>query len=1085
MLGGGSSAQASNSSGSRYMPQPAARPSASSSGPHGYPAKNWTPLAPEFRDVTLGRLRQMEGGNYGSLNLSSVLFEDRQSGNDVVSMQVWTPENGKPRVKPTFEQAVRAKGYVPFHKGDKLGPSWTNHWVKVTLRVPDTPLYSKAERVQFEFDPSCEAMIYSTEGLPLQGITGGFGVDRRVEYILSHRARTSVHHFYIEVSCNGMFGVDSPNEDFELKSADIVIPRMSAWHLLWDFRVLRDLASTLPSNSSLGNKAMMVAVEIANTFDSQRHESIETCRTIAEKVLGKGWQALGSKVYDEDTAVFKPQVIGMGNCHIDNAWLWPVSCTQQKVARSWSTQCDLMRRYPEYKFVASQAQQYKYCETLYPQLFEVIRGFVDKGSFRTIGGTWVEMDTNMPSGEALCRQFLFGQSYFKSRFGKYCETFWLPDSFGYSTQLPQLARSAGMPFFFTQKLSWSQFNDFPRTSFNWVGLDGTQIVTHMTPVNTYTAQASVDDVNNAVKRHKDLQSTDTGLLAFGNGDGGGGPLAQMLEGLRRIRAVANNADNSPDVPKVTMNKTVDEFYKDIVEQTNAGRRLATWQGELYLELHRGTLTSHAPIKRYNRKLERLLHDIEYFATLASLANDSYRYPKAALDKVWETVLTNQFHDVLPGSAIGMVYDDAMTSYAKAAVRGKKLLELAFEALLPGSSPTRDSTKATHTYQATEGNSDVDHARRSSAALGDDYLHSPAYQNAKGEYVLSDQKLRATFSSKGRLVSLRDIKQARELILAGRSGGLVLFQDRPLNWDAWDVDVFHLETPTHLEAHEVMLSEDEQSVSLTYMLGQSRIELNCKLGNDSLEFAAKADWKERHVFLKFELPTTLRADSARFETQFGFISRPTHRNTTWDAAKFEVCGHRFADLSEATYGIALLTDCKYGYAVEGSTMRLSLLRASTYPDPQQDQGTHTFRFAVYLHACDFLQSDVVRVAAKFNDTQYHRIQIPRKPLEVLPSFVLHGAGNNVVLDTIKRGESDDYESKTAAGGRSVILRFYEALGGTRRFEVHTNVAFKSATFVDILERPNGKKAPAVSMVNGLSRIKLIIGVFQVITLKLDL
>ncbi|KAG5717158.1 Alpha-mannosidase, partial [Termitomyces sp. T112] len=437
------------------------------------------------------------------------------------------------------------------------------------------------------------------------------------------------------------------------------------------------------------NKALVAANEIMNVFNRGDPRGIREARKIAEGLFGEGWEGKRERIYDE--GVGEAQVWGIGHCHIDTAWLWPYRVTQQKVARSWSTQVDLMDRYPEHRFTCSSAQQYKWLEQLYPPLFQKITTKVHSGQFQPVGGSWVENDGNMPSGEALIRQFVFGQKYFESRFGKRCETAWLPDSFGLTGALPQLIRGAGMKYFFTQKLSWNNINVFPHTTFNWVGIDGTQVLCHMTPVDTYTAQATVGDVNKGQNNHKNLESSQGALLVFGNGDGGGGPLAKMLENLRRIRAVANT---HRELPTVSMGRSVDEFFDKLERASNAGKTLPNWHGELYLEFHRGTYTSHGSIKKGNRHSEILLRDVEHVATLASLYrlyNKDYVYPKQAIDDSWEKVLLNQFHDVLPGSAIGMVYDDAEKLYAEVHKDGEALLDDAFRVLFPDSVVLNAST----------------------------------------------------------------------------------------------------------------------------------------------------------------------------------------------------------------------------------------------------------------------------------------------------------------------------------------------------------------------------------------------------------
>jgi len=384
-------------------------------------------------------------------------------------------------------------------------------------------------------------------------------------------------------------------------------------------------------------------------------ESIKECRKIAQEYQGN---VDSSSIYDND----KPALItAVGHCHIDTCWLWPWAETKRKVARSWSNQCDLMDRYPELRFCVSQAQQYKWLDEYYPSVFDRVKEKVKKGTFQPIGGSWVEHDTNMPNGESLVRQFLYGQRFFESHFGQRCTTFWLPDTFGYSSQLPQLCRLAGMSRFFTQKLSWNNINNFPHTTFNWVALDGTQVLCHMTPAETYTAEAHFGDVKRSVSQHKSLDQDATSLLIFGKGDGGGGPTWQHLEKLRRCRGIA---DTTGLLPRVKLGNSVDDFFSTLEKKAESGTDFVTWYGELYFELHRGTYTTQANNKRNNRQSEFMLRDIELLCTLASIKSavdgtkSKYTYPKSAIDFMWEGVLLCQFHDCLPGSSIEMCYDDS-------------------------------------------------------------------------------------------------------------------------------------------------------------------------------------------------------------------------------------------------------------------------------------------------------------------------------------------------------------------------------------------------------------------------------------------
>ncbi|KAF9459521.1 glycoside hydrolase family 38 protein [Collybia nuda] len=1118
-----------------------------------YPELNHSAGAKWIKGLTRDRLGTFHGGHYSSVNLSSILFTHRIDNSENVKLKVWSAPG---LTKPTFEEAMKQK-FKSAKKGDSFGPSCegilTNHWWKVTLTIPG--YWQQYERVQFEFDPGCEAMIYTTDGIPLQGITGGLGGDRRVEYIIPESARKQgIHEIVIESSCNGMFGVPwngdtiappDMNRFFSLDSADLVVPNMEAWGLLWDFETLRQLVNSVPGNTPLQNRALLVANEIMNVFNKGDATAVRASRKLAEEIFGEDWEAKGAKIYDE--GVKDAQIWGIGSCHIDTAWLWPYRVTQQKVARSWATQVDLMERYPEHRFTCSSAQQYKWLEQLYPPLFERVKEKVLEGKFHPVGGSWVENDSNMPSGEGLIRQFLFGQRYFESRFGKRCDTAWLPDSFGLTGALPQLIRGSGMNFFFTQKLSC---NVFPHSTFNWVGIDGTQVLCHMTPVDTYTAQATVGDVNKGQTNHKNLESSKEALLVFGNGDGGGGPLAKMLENLRRIRGVTNT---HRELPPVSMGRSVDEFFEEVAKKSKGGKVLPNWHGELYLEFHRGTYTSHGSIKKGNRHSEILLRDIEHIATLASiykLHKSDYVYPKKHLDDSWEKVLTNQFHDVLPGSAIGMVYEDAEMYYAEVRKGGSKLLDEAFAVLFPDSVALTSETdvaslptssqilgfnttffrrsdiievplvgansglksqilqtssdgKFGYAVMNTPGGGNVGALCTPETGLHAQIMPVSVYTNGSDHFVLRNAGVQLTISN-GRISSLVDVKLGRELIPEGSTGGMVIFEDRPNYWDAWDVEVHHLETARPLSfsnvsvvsqgplraAVKAKIKYDKSTITVTISL--DAITATVKGNSRSyFNFEAVVDWHQRHEFLKFELPLNIHSDYATYETQFGHLQRPTHKNTTWDIAKFEVCGHKFADLSEFGYGVALLSESKYGFSCLGNLLRISLLRSATAPDAEQDQGEHKFSWAVMPHEGHFLESDVPIAGYLYNSPLRVR-SVPEGADTMLKNlkspFTVEGA-RNVFLETVKRGEDDDFKAKHPETV-TVVLRLYEAFGGhaQAQLKIAKHLAVREAYITNLLEDHEEELNIAESPDNSdlaASVVKLSFRGFEVKTVKLVL
>ena len=894
---------------------------------------------------------------------NSKLYEGKASGEDYIKLSVYSPPD---LTRPTFKEAT-SHDFKKTRIGEWFGPSWSTHWIKIHLKVPSE--LQKKSHLELHWDAHNEGLIWTEDGVPLQGLTGN---GERTEWVLPNDFRDGKFHtFYIEMACNGMFGnapggdsiqPPDPNKYFQLTQAEIVAVNLEARQLYFDFWIIGDAAREFPENSWESHVALQLCNKIINTFEigDGSQESIVECRKLAEEYVG---DVNSSRVYDTDK---EHLIYAIGNCHIDTCWLWPFDETKRKIARSWSNQCDLIDRYPEHRFVASQAQQFKWLEQLYPPLFDRVKSKIKEGTFQTIGGSWVEHDTNMPSGESLVRQFLYGQRFFESRFGERCRTFWLPDTFGYSTQLPQLTRLAGMSRFFTQKISWNNINSFPHTTFRWVSLDNSQVICHMAPANTYTADAHFGDVSRSLSQNKSMDQDATGILAFGKGDGGGGPTFEMLEKLRRCRGMS---DTVGLLPRVKMGDSVEDFFDRLEKKAKDGTKFVTWYGELYLELHRGCYTTQANNKWNNRKTEIMLHDLEYLATLATLKDSSYKYPKKDIDDVWENTLLCQFHDCLPGSCIEMCYDDTDKLYAYGFKTGQKLLKDALSVLdfsdyeagdgrltavntlpwpraeiveLPESWQLEDSK-----YALVQGDSGAVDVKMLFAKEAESTASIKEVK--KGVFQLSNDRYKVEVEE-GAITSLVDLVEDREIIAQGeKANQLVIFDDKPLYWQAWDVEVYHVETRKVLPSSEShIIEKGPHKVSLmtkTKISGKSWVKTTISLAASVedqpsyIEMTSEVEWRETMKFLKVEFPVDIVNTEASYETQYGIIRRPTHYNTSWDMAKFEVCSHKWADLSENGYGVSIINDSKYGFATCGNMMRLSLLRAPKAPDGHADMGKY--------------------------------------------------------------------------------------------------------------------------------------------------
>lgn len=1024
-------------------------------------------LAPmqKHRGITLSRLDMFlsEGDQFSDVNLSPHLFLKKASGEDWVQLSHYAVPDLK---RIPFEEAIKG-GYEKAKVGDSYGPSWSTHWFRVKAKVP---LDWSGLEVQFRWNSDSEVLIWSDSGEPLQALTGEGGGNQRLEYILTRNCSGGEQFsFYLEVACNGLFGngpylIGPPEErTYPIRMAELAAPNKLAFQLKYDFEIIRDLAKKLPDDSSRGMRGLRVANRVMNLFERDgKVEALEACL----KVTGEFLKVKG--------AAERHELVAVGHCHIDTAWLWPYAETKRKCARSWSTQLQLMEDHPDFTFVCSQAQQFEWLEENYPSLFQKILNKVSSGQFLPIGGTWVEMDCNVPSGEAFCRQFLLGQRYFEKHFGKRCKVFWLPDTFGYAAQLPQIIKQADMQYFFTQKLSWNNINKFPHTTFHWVGLDGTKVLAHMAPGETYNAQGVVEDVLFSEKNNKDKDVVNSGLYLFGNGDGGGGPLPSMIERIKRMHDVDG-------LPKLKMG-SADGFYDAIAGSAEVDD-LPEWHGELYLELHRGTYTSHGSIKKYNRYTELILKEAEFLATLARVFHQT-PYPTEELTRLWKLVCLNQFHDVLPGSSIGLVYKDALDYYRDVVSSADKIIDQATQTLASSNlvQPTDDHTgiicfnslgwqrseviavpcdaklSANCIQKGKNQNyilvEDVAPLQASHVKLEEvDLKKKVSVVKHKHSFVLSNRYLELTVNSTGQITSLYDIKNKRQVVSPGKlSNQLVIHEDIPLYWDGWDVEVYHLEKFKRCEAHKVEIHEQGPIVAslvVNYKLSDHsnlRQIIQLTASSDFIEFINEVDWHENRQFLKVEFPSNVHCDFATYETQFGVIHRPTHFNTSWDLAKFEVCSHRFADLSEPGYGVTIINDSKYGFATHNNNMRLSLLRSPKSPDADSDMGVHNIRYAIYPHKYSFSESNVVHRAHEFNSPLRHRLAPPDEDIPQLISkncdTFSFDTFTSVIIDTIKI--SEDHQDV-------IIVRLYESIGAhANQLKLNMFLPIKSACFSNIME-----------------------------------
>jgi alpha-mannosidase len=785
-----------------------------------------------------------------------------------------------------------------------------------------------------------------------------------------------------------------------------------------------------------------------------------------------------------------PRVCCVGHAHIDLAWLWPLKQTRHKCVRTFATQLRLIDQYEGFVFQQSSPQAYAWIEQDAPDLFEKIRQRVAEGTWEADGATWVEMDTNLVSGESFVRQLLYGKRYYRDKFDFESRMLWLPDVFGYSAALPQILRLAGVDTFVTQKISWNQFNRFPHQTFRWRGIDGSEVVTHF-PLDTYNG-LTVGDPIAELKRDWDQYTQKRHLieplLPFGWGDGGGGPTEEQLELLTRLERMPA----VPGIPKPRRGKA-GELLRSIAARA---AELPVWDGELYLEYHRGTYTTQAWLKRANRKNEIRLHQLEWLAALAR--PDGYKLDKARLDDLWKDLLLLQFHDILPGSSVGEVYDevrpmqqrvtreaDAMIAEAADVLTGRIETTGAGEPIVLFNTLSWDRTDPVRLPDGTwrdditvpAGGWTVVDAKASAPSGPSNELSV-----SKDGRTLRNRFWQIDLGPNGEIVNLYDRTHDRRLLREGACANQwQVFSDRPLDCDAWDIDVYYEDHPLPgptLDGLEVAEQGPARvAVELTWSLPpigrgpQSRIVQRLAIyGNHPrIDFETRADWHEHHQLLKVAFPVDICATEAAYEIQFGHVRRATHRNTSWDVARFEVCAHRFVDLAEHGYGVALLNDCKYGHDVHEGVIRLTCIKCAQAPDASADQGAHVFNYALLPHAGTFQDAGVVRAAAEFNNTTIIREAKAQKG-GLPPRFApIQCEDPAVVIDTLKPAED----------GQGLILRLYEAHGSHAKAALTFAEPPKEIRVVDVLEEPLDD---GTVVAHARERVTLALRPFQVVSLR---
>lgn len=789
-----------------------------------------------------------------------------------------------------------------------------------------------------------------------------------------------------------------------------------------------------------------------------------------------------------------PIVTAIGHTHIDIAWLWTISQTKEKAVRSFSTVLNLMKQYPEYKFMSSQPQLYQYVKENEPELYEEIKEMIKRNRWEVDGAMWLEADCNIPSGESFVRQILFGHKFFKDEFGVESKSLWLPDVFGYSATLPQILKKSGINYFMTTKLDWNQFNVIPNDTFMWRGIDGSEVFTYLVTTSdykkadgenitfneqknktTYTGILNANQTLGTWKRYQNKDINQETLMLFGYGDGGGGPTKDMLENARRLKYGIEGC------PKIQIGFE-GEFFDRLYKKVKDNKELPTWVGELYLEYHRGTYTSMAINKRYNRKSEFLYQDVEMIATLSMLLGEPY--PKEELREGWRTILLNQFHDIIPGSSIKQVYVESQLQYEEIIKVGRNVLNNSISKISSKIDLKNKSIIVFNTLSycrndivevdvpfGAEINGLIDpEGKEIKIQIVDngkkiiffaEKVPSKGYKvyglNSNARAVAEEKMKTAScfenkffkviFNNDFNIISLYDKENNREVFKSNTKANMFqAFEDRPMQWENWDIDIYYKKKMW--EINDLQKAEFIEKGPIRFCLKVQRsfcdssLEQYIYFYNDipRIDFKNSVEWKEKNILLKVAFPVDVNSNKATYEIQYGNIERETHNNTSWDIAKFEVCAHKWADLSEGGYGVSLLNDCKYGYDIKDGVMRLTLIKSGNYPNPDADIGHHEFTYSIYPHKNTWKEANTPQMAYNLNVPMYTVIEDAHIGQLKSEMSLLKINKDNCMVEVIKKAED----------GKGVIVRLYEYKNTRDNVEISFGREIEEVHECDLME-----------------------------------
>nr|WP_296034853.1 glycoside hydrolase family 38 C-terminal domain-containing protein [uncultured Enterocloster sp.] len=960
---------------------------------------------------------------------------------------------------------------------------WGGHreyyWFDMTARIPE----------EFEGKCVCFELLTGREGqwdatnpqftCYVNGVLRqGLDVNHR-EVLLTESAKAGESYRIVLSAFTG-----DQNFKLKLQVSIKVLDRLTEKYY-YDIKVPYETACLLDSEDRDYIAIIQTINESVNLVDFRQENSAEYRESI-QKADGYMEQEFYKKRCSTEN---RPTICCVGHTHIDCAWMWTLKVTQDKAVRSFSTVLELMRRYPEYKFMSSQPLLYKFVKKNAPQVYEEIKRRVKEGRWETEGAMFVEADCNLSSGESLVRQIIYGKRFFKEEFGKDNIVLWLPDVFGYSAALPQIMKKTGIRYFMTTKINWNEFNRMPYDTFMWRGIDGTEILTHFIPTRdyqdgpknanrtnfftTYNGIINPSQVKGSWKRYSQKYLNQETLLAYGYGDGGGGPTTWMLENQRRLEK------GIPGCPN-TKQSHVREFFENLEAEVSTNKYLPTWSGELYLEYHRGTYTTMARNKKGNRKSEFAYENIEWLGVLEDCLSGQ-EYPRELLRWGWETILKNQFHDILPGSSIKEVYDDSKRDYEELLSRAHQEMDTQKQRLADGVKAKAGDVvvfnpngflgsgivcfKSEEKITALERNGCLFPVQKTADGnclfevdmvppRGYETFSLPENSDLQKENTLyvdtahmENQYFILEFNEKGQFSRIFDKKCRRELLKPGQAGNVIMsYEDRPHNYDAWDINNYYTEKSwevDQVESIEVLEKGPVRAaLRIVHPYLQSRIVQTIYLYAETprVDIRTEIDWREHLILLKDLFPVDIHTEEATFDIQYGNVTRPTYSNTSWDFAKFEVCAHKWIDLSEWGYGVSFLNDCKYGVSVRDGVVGLTMLKSPIYPNSEADKEYHEFWYSIYPHENGWRQGGTVRQAYQFNNTMTAAVKkLSGNDLPVKYSLAAVDK-ENIVIEVVKEAEDSD----------ALIIRMYECYNARTNAVLKVGRTFKKAVECDMLE-----------------------------------